>query len=186
MKPKLCHALGFIGLLILGFASTTNAQTTANGPYYAPPAWDQTLPVSTRFIILSNFNSEAVLDRETGLVWQRTPGVGAPTSFFGARANCMAATTGNRIGWRLPSIHELHSLFDPTVTGVNAVALPAGHPFIFTAGIPSSFFWTGTSLSENQSFAFTTRIIPGPFGSFEKTDSARFWCVRGGGPIGVY
>ena len=35
-------------------AGSTLAQTTANGPYYATPSWDQTLPASTRFIVLSN------------------------------------------------------------------------------------------------------------------------------------
>jgi hypothetical protein len=45
-----------------------------NGSYYANPSWDQELPAAQRFIVLSNLNNEAVLDRETGLVWQRTPG----------------------------------------------------------------------------------------------------------------
>lgn len=37
------------------------------------PSWDQTLPSATRFIVLSNFASAAVLDLETGLVWERPP-----------------------------------------------------------------------------------------------------------------
>ena len=44
-----------------------SAETVANGgTHYATPSWDQTLPASTRFIVLSNFNGKAVLDRETG------------------------------------------------------------------------------------------------------------------------
>ena len=43
------------------------AQTVANGPYYALPAWDQTLPAAQRFIVLANFNNQAVLDRKTVL-----------------------------------------------------------------------------------------------------------------------
>jgi hypothetical protein len=49
------------------------AQTTAVGPYLATPARDQKLQCDSlatcpRFVVLSNWNSEAVLDRETGLV----------------------------------------------------------------------------------------------------------------------
>jgi hypothetical protein len=63
-------------------ASTLHAQTTAVGPYYATPSWDQTIACTipsscSRFLVLSNFNNEAVLDRETGLVWERTPDPGA-------------------------------------------------------------------------------------------------------------
>lgn len=47
----------------------------APGPYYATPSWDQQLPAASRFIVLSNWNAEAVLDRETGMVWQRQPAV---------------------------------------------------------------------------------------------------------------
>jgi hypothetical protein len=36
-------------------------------------SWDQKLDSSNRFKVLKGFNDEAVLDQETGLVWQRTP-----------------------------------------------------------------------------------------------------------------
>jgi hypothetical protein len=60
---KLVLALGILGSL--PFASEpVIAQSTQNGPYYANPSWDQQLPDATRFIVLLNWNSEAVLDRE--------------------------------------------------------------------------------------------------------------------------
>ena len=103
---KLLSHIGSIAVLVVGsFASTVSAQTTANGPYYATPSWDQTLPANTRFIVLSNFNSEAVLDRETGLVWHRSPGIAKFLSE--ASAICKRSTTGNRFGWRLPTLNEL-------------------------------------------------------------------------------
>ena len=55
------------------------------------------------------------MDRETGLVWERTTG---QNDFFrDAEYECMFRVTGGRKGWRLPSIHELASLFvaDPGV-----------------------------------------------------------------------
>src|ERR1700675_378959 len=46
MKHAVTYTASIIGLAI-GFAGSVLAQTTANGPYYATPSWDQTLPVST-------------------------------------------------------------------------------------------------------------------------------------------
>src|ERR1044071_6059779 len=70
-EPSMRRRLLTVTLVMLGTislaATLARAQTTSAGPYYATPSWDQTLPVATRFIVLSNFNSEAVLDRETGL-----------------------------------------------------------------------------------------------------------------------
>ena len=59
-------------------ANPARAQTTAVGPYYATPSWDQTVPCTTsancpRFVVLTNFSSEAVLDRETGVVDPQDP-----------------------------------------------------------------------------------------------------------------
>ena len=83
------------------------------GPYFPEPAWDRKLPASSRFYVLTNWNNEAVLDKETGLVWERSP---AQTgSWTAARSLCAALTTGNRRGWRLPSFHELPSLIQPNV-----------------------------------------------------------------------
>ena len=43
-----------IAMATLAFASGPVAAQT-NGPYYATPSWDQQLPVSQRFIVLSNW-----------------------------------------------------------------------------------------------------------------------------------
>jgi hypothetical protein len=49
---------------------------SAQGPYYAMPAWDQTLPASTSFVLVRSQEfctpdchqiATAILDRETGL-----------------------------------------------------------------------------------------------------------------------
>jgi hypothetical protein len=62
------------------------AQTVAPGPYYAKPSWDQKLDCTTpancpRFVVLELRPHAAVLDRETGLVWERSPLALAGTYF---------------------------------------------------------------------------------------------------------
>ena len=122
---------GVLALSMISMALGVSAPAQAAsgiGPYYATPSWDQTLPAATRFIVLTNMNSEAVLDRETGLVWELSPGTGLRT-WNDALNYCTRKTVGNRNGWRLPIIQELASLRDPTVP-FPGPALPAGHPFI--------------------------------------------------------
>jgi len=38
------------------------------------PSWDRKIDSAKRFKVLDRFEGEAVLDRETGLVWERSPG----------------------------------------------------------------------------------------------------------------
>ncbi len=187
MKHKLSTTLALAVLTMAIAVGVARAQTVAPGPYYANPSWDQQLPASTRFIVLLNWNSEAVLDRETGLVWQRTVGgaFAGNTQYLGAVQLCAGSTTGNRKGWRLPSLQELQSLVDPTLPP-NTVALPVGHPFL---GVPVFFtsYWTGTSFAADLTEAYFITLQSNlSVGTDFKTTSKSFWCVRGGGPITVY
>ena len=86
----------------LAMSAPALAVTTAVGPYYATPSWDQTRPAATRFIVLTNMGSAAVLDRETGLVWERSPS-SLTTDWFNAFNHCSFLNVGNRMGWRVPS-----------------------------------------------------------------------------------
>src|SRR5438552_11782 len=107
MKYGLSQTLGLIGLVVVSVTCAVTpapAETIANGPYYATPSWDQQLPASIRFIVLANWNNEAVLDRETGLVWQRSP-TGFHVPWRAATNACIDQRTGNRFGWRLPTVN---------------------------------------------------------------------------------
>ena len=167
-------------------AAPVLAQTTAVGPYYAVPSWDQTIACGAsancpRFVVLSNFNNDAVLDRETGLVWQRSP---SDTKVQGAftQDTCSFLTIGDREGWRVPTLPELKSLVLPSKT---EPALPDGHPFTnvhFTINFPSfDVYWTST-----QDTVLTDRVDVVGFhdhnegGRLSTTDFAFLWCVRGG------
>ena len=162
-----------LGLFLLVATVSVNAQTVGAGPYYATPSWDQTLPSNTRFIVLSNMNSEAVLDRETGLVWERTPS----TSFFNWNAalfHCGDSNLGGRTGWRLPARAELLSLVDRSQSNPS---LPAGHPFT----VQSSDYWSASSTAGNSVSAWDVNFVAGSMISDAKTVSGiRAWCVRGG------
>jgi len=119
-------------------------------------------------------DDEAVLDRETGLVWQRVPGT-TVHSWSAAVGECYKfAVTGGRYGWRLPTVEETSSLIE-----VATNTLPANHPF--TA---SGFYWTATvsdPVNGNpQSYAlgvnpeFLTAV------PFNQSQLFPYWCVRGG------
>jgi Protein of unknown function (DUF1566)/PEP-CTERM motif len=177
-ERALASAVAAVALL---HAPTVFAQTTANGPYYATPSWDQSLPAGSRFLVLSNFNSDAVLDRETGLVWQRSP---RATRFTYAIVNnlCGTQTTGNRGGWRLPNNAELASLFDPSST--TADGLPAGHPFL-DVGTRADVFWSSTPNGSGRAGAGTTAAGTGYavvlYAFLPDTTQFRPWCVRASG-----
>src|SRR6478736_8005312 len=94
------------------------------------PAWDQQLRCDTdahcsRFTVLAQFDGAAVLDRETGLVWEQSPST-ALMVWGRAQVRCTQLVTGGRGGWRLPTVQELGSLVDLSVPGSS---LPGGHPF---------------------------------------------------------
>ena len=190
MRNVLTYTTGIVGLAIGLVAGSAIAQTTAVGPYYATPSWDQTLPASARFIVLSNMNSDAVLDRETGVVWQRSPLVTQQPFFSSATLVCLDSKVGNRLGWRLPTVSELQRLFDPTVTA--GVPLPPGHPFtgLPNPSSPGQLFWTVNPSSQiagrTRTFGYGLRASNGTltFIVGDATESAPgnnyVWCVTGG------
>jgi hypothetical protein len=185
MKHKLFCTLGFILLAMMSFfAGPAKAQTVASGPYYANPSWDQTLACTTlancpRFIVLSNMNSAAVLDRETGLVWERSPSTDrfSWNGFDGAKGHCNTLRLGHRRGWRLPTVQELASLVDDDSPDTSSTSLPPGHPFTGVGG----FYWSAISAVELNHAWYVLFSGHGDVG-LEHSDTAQLgaWCVRGG------
>src|SRR5688572_14278208 len=102
--------------------------------------WDKQFAGPTRFKILSEFGNVAVLDKETGLVWERSP---STLTYDPAEAHqhCNTALVGNRFGWRLPTIQELASLMDPTQANP---ALNSGHPFSNVIADGTDCYWSAT------------------------------------------
>jgi hypothetical protein len=150
-------------------------------------SWDQRINVtSNRFIVLASFKNEAVLDKETQLVWQRTPD-SIRTAWQTADHDCIKASTGGRRGWRLPSRSEFMSLVDPAAA--SPIMLPAGHPFNIVTAAGTGYYWTSdpynTSyvLSAGQSKAMANIYLAtgGVYYSYMSNSSAIAWCVRAPG-----
>jgi hypothetical protein len=180
MRTALTRTLGALaaGLgAVLATPVAAQLSTTANGPYYAMPSWAQKL-TTNRFVVLANWNHEAVLDRETGLVWERTPQASLPLSmnWFSAHQHCNDLTVAGRKGWRVPALQELASLVDPTIAAPGPT-LPGGHPFLevpFTA-------WSATISSGSAANAWRVRFTDADVAFFDRSASRlQVWCVRGG------
>ena len=177
--------IGLVALGLLAGAALTArpAQAVdAAGPYYAEPAWDQKIAAAGRFVVLTNWASQAVLDKETGLVWEKSPD---PTTWTwaNARLQCASHTTGNRKGWRLPSFHELASLIHPVGFTPGGPTLQPGHPFL---GVQLDFYWSATTNSVLPTHAWGMLFNDGNVNYIDKTLSSPAWCVRGGGPLSDY
>ncbi len=142
-----------------------------------PPTWDQILPASDRFVLV--MGGVAVLDKETGLVWEKSPtGVGDSVYWSSALSGCADLFKGGRMGWRLPTVQELLSLVDPT----QYPALPSGHPF---TNVQLGLYWSATtSVTFDGSSSSDALLLDtsGGLSSNPKVGTFAFhvWCVRGG------
>ena len=158
--------------------------SSAQGPYYPLPAWDQKLPANTRFVrvffeeVCANNLcarvAQAILDRETGLVWERSPS-SLVMNWRIAQGHCATAVHGSRMGWRLPTVAELTSLLDPSVEF--GVRLPPGHPFLNISG--ETHYWTATPDETSDASHFTVDVDHPQAGSVADSDGFFAWCVRG-------
>lgn len=136
-------------------------------------SWSAALPVGERFVVLPAFNNEAVLDRNTGLVWQRSP---LPEGRFWASAQyaCLNSRVGGQMGWRMPTISEMTSLVD---TSRENPAFPQGSPMEIGN---HAFFWTSTRRVHFTDLAWGVNLRYGIVDDYEFSLNASTWCVRGG------
>ena len=166
----------FYGTLI-GIVALLMVAPLAAGGDRAFPRWDEQINHPNRFKVLGDFGGAAVLDKETGLVWEQSPDTTTRT-WFNALSHCYQRVVGGRKGWRLPTIEELASLVD---TSNSSPALPTGHPFTLTSAQEDGFYWSATTLADVTSNAWGVGLFNGSV-SFVVDKSVTFhvWCVRGG------
>ena len=185
MIRKMSGALCLV--MILGFGTVTAAGAAGeqgNNPLQrvldllgsfgdVSHSWSKALPAAERFVVLEAFSNEAVLDRNTGLVWERAPRHDS-RRWFSGQYECLRATTGGQMGWRMPSISEMTSLLDPSRTNP---ALPEGTPFDIGG---QAFFWTATRRAGFTDLAWGVNVRDGFVDDYEFSLQVSSWCVRGG------
>jgi hypothetical protein len=153
----------------------------------AKPIWDVTgaswvdHPANPRFAVwnagTASKTDDTVLDKETGLVWERSPATDKKT-LGGAVVYAMTRVLAQRKGWRLPAIEELLSLVNPAA--VNPT-LPAGHPFVNVQ--LDYFYWSltrGIPLPTDQNLVWGYNFGNGDTSSIVAFQAECYaWLVRG-------
>jgi hypothetical protein len=142
-----------------------------SGPF---PRWDRKINGASRFKVLSAFENEAVLDQETGLVWETSPSGPCTNNFVQAALTCNNITKGNRKGWRLPSIQELGSLVNPSAS--TSLLLPDDHPFL---NVQPMGYWSSTNRLHSNGH-WVQRFTDGQADTTAPLNELCQWCVRGG------
>jgi hypothetical protein len=136
-----------------------------------PPTWSQILPASERFVLV--LGNTGVLDKETGLVWERSPSKTTHT-WTKAQDHCYDLDKGGRKGWHLPTVEQLASLID---TSESNPALPDGNPF---NNVQSALYWTATTHASEIPNAWFVSFNNSDVNDTAKTEHSFAWCVRGG------
>jgi len=134
--------------------------------------WDTKITGAKRFSVLGQFDRAAVLDKETGRVWEQSPST-STFSWIQAATHCYQRELGGRKGWRLPTIEELASLVD---TSQSEPTLPVGHPFSNVQSFNA--YWSATSAAGDNAWAVV--FFNGEVGVGLKIGLHLTWCVRGG------
>jgi hypothetical protein len=142
--------------------------------------WDTNKPSVERFTIAF---PGAVLDNNTGLVWEKLPS--GSTNWADARLQCLqkaVPAVGGTRGWRLPSVVELASMIDAS-PGAPLV------PVVFE-GVPLVSYWSATTNATSTTSILTVDFGDrGLVGSASKTSTSTilpYWCVRGPMSESVY
>jgi hypothetical protein len=157
---------------LLGMIIVAVVALIAQTAFAKLPSWDTVNTKKSRFKVLKQFNQAAVLDVETGLVWEQSPSA-TQGDWFAANNACNTKVVSDRLGWRLPTIQELTSLIDPNTTNPS---LQADHPFSNVAGP----YWAATTLASDDAQAWRVNFTTGNVGLNTKaTATLSAWCVRG-------
>ena len=146
------------------------------------PTWSQKLraddgdPVtgcgSSRFECV--MDGQAVLDKETGLVWERSPD-DTLRKWSAAISHCYEREVANRKGWRLPTVEELASLVDNDNSNP---PLPTDHPF---SNVQSDFYLSSTTYRNDTTSMLAIQFTGGLVQVGTKSTAYGYeWCVRGG------
>jgi hypothetical protein len=137
-----------------------------------PPTWSEKITTG-RFV--DALGGVAVLDRETGLVWEKSPST-SKSIWTSAIYHCANLYVGDRKGWHLPTAEQLASLVDTSVGG--NTKLPSGHPFNNVQ--VDDAYWSATTYDGDNTLAWGVSFLNSILGYSEKATNLYVWCARGG------
>jgi hypothetical protein len=119
---------------------------------------------------------DLVFDRETGLVWPRNGNLANKSmNWLDASTTSRELQLGGRMGWRLPTISELSSLLDYSVS---SPALPAGHPFLLMQ-LGNASYWTSTVYENTAGVSWFVNFTAAGAGLLAQGQMAFVLPVRG-------
>lgn len=161
------------GLLIASYGSgvtPASASQPASATGNPTLRWDSNYPSASRFITAF---PGAVLDKNTGLVWEQAPDA-TLRQWLAVTRDCLNKNVGGTVGWRLPSIVELKSVQDPSLSP----------PFLATGaflGVQSAIYWSATTwVADPTNYAWATTFSSGLVHPLLSNGNlALAWCVRG-------
>jgi hypothetical protein len=154
------------------------------GPLCVDPSWAEwpipnasvDSPPAPNLESYANNNDGTVTDNVTGLMWQQA--ASSSTLMWGsastpgtAQNHCATLSTAGHDDWRLPSLIELVSLVDWTVTSpsINATYIP---------GTPANDFWSSTPVAASLAQAWVVLFADGSLSFSREFYSAYVRCVR--------
>lgn len=189
MKRPLSISLPLVFLISFTFCFILGVNTVF-GEKFIPPVPDKSKTLSandggsdgcdsSRFKCL--MGGEAVLDKQTGLVWARNASYDKKAITWQDAVEFSKDTDiGGKTGWRLPDRDEFITLLD---TSQSNPALPEGHPFILSGvkqqgGAGTSNFWTSTEYGSDKESVWVIEIKVGRVRDDLKVFDAKVWLVR--------
>jgi Protein of unknown function (DUF1566) len=162
----------YAAILVVMAAIVICAAPASSAP--ADDAWDSFIAGAARFPL--RCANTAVLDTETGLLWERslTGSSGGAFDWLGAHDHCNTLVLCNRRGWRLPTVQELASL------GGNPPFTFPQNPNPFNLpGVTGTKSWSATTSADNTANAWVVNFTGGlPSDVFNKGTLQHAWCVR--------
>ncbi len=138
----------------------------------------------SRFTVV--LGGKAVLDKKTGLVWERSPD-GERRDWSSAMSYCASKVVGGRKGWRIPVFAELSSILEPSNQGGQA-PFTVGSPFKNVKSYRSSrnvelaFYWLAKANADGPDGAWDVFQNVGINGSIiSEENKFLVWCLIGEG-----
>ncbi|MBH2006909.1 MAG: DUF1566 domain-containing protein [Myxococcaceae bacterium] len=121
--------------------------------------------------------STQVKDTVTGLIWQRAYSTGtwsASAAAGSAQAYCAQLVIGSQAAgsWRMPTIKELSTLVDVTVSSGATIDLTA------FPGTPANYFWSSTVYQPSPSNAWSVDFSNGSVNTVSIGGTGYVRCVR--------